>query len=389
VSSATNRILVVDDDLGLRDGCRRVLGGQGYEVETAAGGREALERIRSARFDLALLDIMMPDMSGLDVLVDARRIDPDLVCVILTGYATVELAVEAVRRGAYDFCSKPFSADELIRAVSRGLEHRALTLEARRLQDVEREAQDLERARAELERVDRARSQLMFTVAHELRAPVAAIQGFLRVILEGYVSPEKSREMLQRAEVRAGELIHLIQDLLQLASLREAPPPSTRPRADVAGALREVLSLLALEAEAKHIELKVATVSEAWAALPAEHMREVWTNLIGNAIRYTQGAGSIRVDVSVRDGLVVGSVADTGIGIDAADLPKLFQEFYRTQEARAMVKGGTGLGLAIVKRILDAAGGKIQVRSVLGKGSTFVFEVPEATHDPAQPETAG
>ncbi|MGD8857659.1 MAG: response regulator, partial [Chloroflexota bacterium] len=127
------RILVIDDELGIRQGCRRVLAPQGFQVETAASLQEGLAQLRSAQFDLVLLDVMMPDGRGFDLLGPIHEQDPDTIAIIITGYATVELAVEAIKAGAYDFIAKPFTPDVLLHAVNQGLERRRLSLSARRL----------------------------------------------------------------------------------------------------------------------------------------------------------------------------------------------------------------------------------------------------------------
>ena len=173
---AINRILVVDDELGLREGCRRALTRHGYPVDVAATGQEGLAKIQEGEFALVLLDVMMPDISGIELLKAIQNHDPDIVCIIITGYATVELAVSAMKLGAYDFIAKPFSDDNLVLAVEKGLEHRRLELEARRLQQIEEEAWRLSQEKAMLEELDGVKSAFMRKVAHELRAPIAAIE---------------------------------------------------------------------------------------------------------------------------------------------------------------------------------------------------------------------
>jgi len=384
-----SRILVVDDEPGIREGCRRVLVPLDFHVEVAENGHEALRKVRSGKFDLVLLDIMMPDVSGIDLLEPIRQHDPDIVCIIITGYATVELAVQAVKRGAYDFISKPFSADELILAVTQGLERRRLTLESHRLAASEEKARELAEAKEALERLDRMKSTFMLTVAHELRAPVAALQGYLRLILDGYGDPEKQRGMLVRADKRASELLTLIDDLLTLAHVREAAPTETRARVQVHKVLAEVIDLLRVNAENKGIALSVRVDAEPTVLATREHVRQLWTNLISNAIRYTPEGGEVSVSLAVDDGTAVGAVADTGIGIAEEDLPKIFDEFYRTRTAKEMVNRGTGLGLAIVKRIVEAYGGTIGVESEAGKGSRFEFRLPLAQQSPATAAAAG
>ena len=137
------RILVVDDELGIRQGCRRALEPHGCEVETISSFKEALQKIGAGHYDLALIDVMMPDGRGVDLLAPLIKNDPEIVCVIITGYATVELAVEAIKRGAYGFIAKPFTADVLLMTVEQGLEKRRLSIEAKRVQEMERQAAQL------------------------------------------------------------------------------------------------------------------------------------------------------------------------------------------------------------------------------------------------------
>lgn len=370
-------ILVIDDELGMRVGCQRALQGEGYRVDTAADGQEGLEKLESDRFDLVLLDMMMPGISGLEMLERISALDPDLVCVVITGYATVELAVQAIKKGAYDFIAKPFDSDTLLLTVDQGMEKRTLSLQAQRLAVLEAEAQELARQKTELERLDRLKSTFTLTVAHELRAPVAAIQSYLRLILDGYIAPEDQAKYLARAERRAQAQLELVNDLLDLARLQD---PDVLPEAEsvhLDQVLAEVLDAMAANADEKGIRV----TSEVATDLPpvsvsAGHAKQLWTNLISNAIKYTPDGGEVQVSLVESDGTLVGSVTDTGIGIAEDEIPLLFEEFYRSKAAKKHTQMGTGLGLAIVKRILDTYGGTIAVESEAGQGSTFTFELP-------------
>ncbi|MEW6718327.1 MAG: response regulator [Chloroflexota bacterium] len=138
----------------LRREDQRALEPLGYLTETATNFKEGLRKIQEGEFDLVLLDVMLPDGRGIDLLAHIRDKDPDLVSVIITGYATVELAVEAIKQGVYDFISKPFTSDVLLITVNQGLERRRLAQEARRLQAIEDEATELARAKEEMERLN-------------------------------------------------------------------------------------------------------------------------------------------------------------------------------------------------------------------------------------------
>jgi len=129
------RVLVIDDEPGMREGCRRTLALEGYRVETAADGEEAWRLVQAGGWDLALVDIRMPGLGGIELLERIQGLDPDLVCIVISGYATLDTAMQAAKRGAYDILPKPFTSDDLLLVVRRGLEHRALVLEARRLRE--------------------------------------------------------------------------------------------------------------------------------------------------------------------------------------------------------------------------------------------------------------
>ncbi len=368
-------ILVVDDERGIREGCRRALVPLGYTVDVADTAATGLRMLREGSYDLVLLDLMMPGMSGMEALGRFREIDPDIVVIIITGYATVEAAVKTIKQGAYDFISKPFTADDLILVVNHGLEHRRLSLENKRLTGIEEEAEGLARAKAELEKLDAMKSRFMLTVAHELRAPVAAIQGYLGLILDGYAADDE-QEMLENAHRRCGELLDMISDLLLLAHMKEKAAGVKKTTVSVARVLEEVTGLLRAEAERKGLTLKTEFSGQPEMLADEEHLRQLWTNLISNSIKYTPRGGRVVASVDQKDGRVIGVVSDTGVGIAADDLPRIFDEFYRTKQAKSIEEHGTGLGLSIVKQIVESYGGTIDVESHLGEGTTFTFTLP-------------
>jgi signal transduction histidine kinase len=374
MSDPKGRLLVIDDEQGIRDGCRRVLEPEGYRVETAgsiAAGRAAIE---SGDFDLVLLDVMMPDGKGIDLLETIRRRDPETVAAIITGYATVELAVEALKDGAYDFISKPFSGDLLLLTVERGLEKRRLSKEARRLQQVEAQAAELTRANEDMERLDRFKSAFMLTVAHELRAPVVAAQSLLRAMLRGLAGDvnEKQGEILARVEVRHQELLDLVNDLLALAESKTAAPERPLQRIELQPVLSKVVDRFRAQADGAGIELTLEMAPGQPAVMATEDgLGMVFGNLVGNAVKYTPPGGSVAVRLNRASQGVAVVVQDSGIGIGAEDVARLGEEFFRASNAKSSGIGGTGLGLAIVRQHLDRWGARLEVESEVGHGSTF------------------
>ena len=375
---AQGRILVIDDELGIREGCRRVLEPEGYTVETATTGQEGLRWIQEQPVDLVLLDVVMPDVRGIDLLGPIHEQDPDIVCVIITGYATVELAVQAIKAGAYDFLSKPFTSDLLLMAVRQGLERRRLSLEAGRLQALEQEAAELARAKEELEQLDRFKTSFILTVTHELRAPLTGLQSLLLALLKGYIPLDQREEILQRAIERAQDLLDMVNDLLKLAAVEGGEETRKREDLSLADALNKVFPLLKIQADEKGIACTLEVRNCPVVNAHPDQVAQLWTNLISNAIKYTPPGGQVSVILEEQDGWAIGTVGDTGIGIAPQDRARIFEEFYRTAPARNMESRGTGLGLPLVERIVEAHGGAIEVESELGRGSRFTFRLPVA-----------
>jgi signal transduction histidine kinase len=239
---------------------------------------------------------------------------------------------------------------------------------------------ELEALNEQLRRVDAERTRLTMLVTHELRAPISIIYSALDLALGGYATPEKTHEILGRAQKRAGELLDLISDLLDLTRLRE-PKTRQQPAAPIQidSLLEEVVAFVRPEAEEKGLSLLLEIAPGLPPVrVPADQAKLVWTNLLSNAIKYSERGDRIRASLRQQGSRVVGEVSDTGIGIAPEDLPRIFDEFFRASNARAMSQLGTGVGLSIVQRIVESHGGEIQVESELGQGTTFRFALPQA-----------
>jgi signal transduction histidine kinase len=365
------RILIVDDEAGMREGCRRALTSLGYVVDTAANLAAGRQLLGEEQYDVFLLDVMLPDGSGLDLIAPILERDTLAICIVITGFGSLEMAIEAVRQGAHDFLSKPFTSDELTLAVEQGLERR-------RLKALAGQAEELARAKGELEKLDEVKSQLMLKVAHELRAPIAAVQSYITLILAGYMADDEIEPTLQRVQDRLQELLDLTSDLLELARLKQAQDRTLRAAGPepMAGILEDTLALFQEQIRARQQSLRVEIRDRPMITAHREHLEQIWTNLISNAIKYTPEGGSIVISLLAQDADLVGKVADSGMGIAAEDQEHLFQEFFRTDQAKASGQIGTGLGLSIVKQIVDTYGGSIEFSSKPGSGTQFTFILP-------------
>lgn len=372
-------ILVVDDESGIREGCHRVLEPRGFQVETAASLQEGRDRISTRVFDVVLLDVMMPDGRGLDLLVPIREKDPDTVTIIITGYATVELAVEAIKAGAYDFIPKPFSPDLLIIAVNQALERRRLSLAAKRLRAVEAEAAELARAKQEAEQLSAFKTAFTFKVTHELRAPLAAAISLIRPLLRGLAGElsEQQRDILSRIEGRLDILMELVNDLLALATAKTTMLEETLVEIPIGPIIEKVISRLTSDATSRQLSL-TADVPAARTLVNATEkgLATILSNVLGNAIKYTPEGGQIELHIGRRCGQVLITISDTGIGIPAEDVPRIGDEFFRAKNARRSDIKGTGLGLSIVKELMSRYGGSMEIRSEEGHGTTVELLFP-------------
>jgi len=310
-------VLIIDDEEFILDSCCQVFTKEGYRTEKAKDGDAGLQKFKETKPDLVLVDLKMPRKSGIEVLEELRTIDPNCVAIVITGYATIESAVEAMKRGAYDFLPKPFTPDELRIIIRRGLERRQCIKEAERL----REEKEI------------MRENFISMVSHELRSPLAAVQQNLMVITGGMVGeiPEKANHMLLRMRAR-------IKDEKKITLRFTAPEkyPS------IVGN-RETLQML-------------------------------FTNLIHNGIKYNRRGGKVEVILEDEDQRTKILVKDTGMGIPQEKLPLIFEQFYRVKKKEDVV--GSGLGLSIAKKIVVAHSGSIEVESELGKGTTFMVYLP-------------
>jgi two-component system phosphate regulon sensor histidine kinase PhoR len=230
-----------------------------------------------------------------------------------------------------------------------------------------------------LEELEQAKSDFVFTVAHELKAPVAAIQSILRVLLEGYAGEifQKQKELIDRAERRLIALQGLIRDLLALGALKGALPEAKKTDVILNGIVNRVVEAVQPEVEQKGLELRVE-VPDTLVTIKAndDDLERLLSNLLENAVKYTPPKGKVRLQLSLNNNAVRIVVSDTGIGISPESMPRIFEEFYRAKNAKEMGQEGTGLGLSLVKHIVDRYHGEIDVESKVREGSTFTVTLP-------------
>lgn len=371
VADAQETIVVVDDDYAIRLSCRQTLSKTGYRVETFEDGAQGLDGVARLRPDLVVIDLKMPGISGMEVIPRVREIDPHIIVVVITGYATIGTAVDAMKAGAYDFLPKPFKPDELRLIAKRGLERRRLLKETQR---------------AEVERELLKRRFVTF-VSHQLKSPLAAIHQYLDVMRSLGDSEEDRRKRsgwLERCLCRSEEMQRLIEDWLTLSAAEVGRLSRQQVRVDLRRTVERILATYEGMASENEVTLSSEFPDEpcdVWG--DPNCLSVLFDNLIVNAIQYNRKGGTVTVKAEVTGGEIAVAVKDTGLGIPEEYQSMLFDEFFRVKDDRTRRVGGTGLGLPICRRIVTELGGIIEVESQVDRGSTFRVRL-SALREPAE-----
>ena len=480
------RILVIDDEYGIRTGIHQILKLDGYEIEEADTGQGALAAVEHGRFDAILIDYRLPDIDGLTLLQAIRAKDAEAMTCMITAYANIETAIAATRQGCDFFLPKPFSPEDLIGVIETLLRHKQVREEAARLK-LAHEASLFELASeksqthslveslrdavlvinragevvlvnramvellgtaesvllrqsartilettafspiaeaiaspisgrsvfdiemddrrfmaslspfhsegreilghiltvsdiSEIRRLTLEKTRFIRTMIHEFRSPLGAIKGMLEVAQDRSLGSDLAPylPLLERAEKRLDGLVELIGNLLSLSQIelegRKGPPENP---VDATAVLKEVWDLYRAQAEAKGIAYSLDAEEDLPGVMIAsEDLRTILLNLLGNAIKYNRDNGAIRIRVMRDrcDALI--TVTDTGFGIRADNLSKVFDEFFREKRPETRAIEGNGLGLSIVKRLVERAAGRMDVTSAEGAGTTFSVYLP-------------
>ena len=419
------RVLIVDDEESVTVTMAAILEMDGYSVATALRADDALTQIEAEEFDLVLTDLRLDDFDGMDVLAAARRKSPETVGIVLTGYASLESAVKALREGAYDYMLKPADVEELRATVARGIERRKLGEQLRaRVADLEsanrtinelneglqdRVAQataelrarvrDLDEARSELQtsyeklqELDKLKSQFLSIASHELKTPITAMSGFVQIAVRRIkrrlgagrpTEPDWKKEeetLLEQLEVvqrQTSKLARLVDELLDVSRIESGRLELRVSDVDLPELVAEVMRRHQLMATKHELRLNYDPERKLGVRGDRDHLEQVLNNLIGNAMKYSPDGGAIDVTVTrAGEQEVEFMVTDHGIGIHPAELMRVFGLFYRSPDRLARDVGGMGLGLYITKEIVDRHNGRIWADSEAGKGTAFHVALP-------------
>jgi PAS domain S-box-containing protein len=483
------KVLVVDDEKGLRVGTKRLLESEGYEVDAAQNGTEGITFGTSLDYDLAIIDLKMPDVDGLQVLKQIRDVHPNTVCFIATAYPGFDTATESAKLGAFNYIPKPFTPEELLTNLKQGYDRRLLLLEAdkwRRQREESLLEVAFEKTRlntiinsitdgilvvnkqgqavlynpsaliflqlpniiieeyiidklhpkiaelinkflekniyekksystqieikpertlfieatssavphpdgslagvvvvmkniTEAKKLEHLKSQFVSMVSHELKAPIAAVYGYLKLFSDTSInlSQEQKINHINRSQVRLDGLLKMVNDLLDISRMEMKTVQREIKDLNVVEVINSILELFQIELKKKNLNL-VFNLAEQDYIIKADsdEITRLFTNLISNAIKYNRENGIVEINLQHAGKYVLTTISDSGIGMKPEEKQRLFHEFFRAKNEHTKNISGTGLGLSIVKRIVESYAGRIEVESEFGKGTTFKIYLP-------------
>lgn len=349
-------ILVVDDEMGPRESLKMILNPY-YNVYTADRGAQAVEMLRQFPVDLVTLDLKMPGFSGINVLEKVKQHDPDIEAIIITGYGSLDTAIEGLRLGAFDYISKPFDVNHILALVHRGLERR--------------------NAKAQLRRV---KSDFLSNISHELRTPLSVVVGFVYLLLNQVIGKltEEQQKVLETVYRNSEELLELIDNVLWMTSLNAGDANATPEKFDARDIVNETMKRYDKTIREKGLRLNVQ-LGTADIPLVSDRAKveRVFHNVFNNAVKFTsEGEISVKVQPSAHRDNVDFEIMDTGVGIEQSKIDSIFEPFHQADNSMQRSYSGLGIGLTVARRMAELIGGKLAVSSRPGVGTRVTMSFP-------------
>ncbi len=362
VMAAQGNVLIVEDEAGPALALKMILKPY-YDVYTAERGEAALAILKSTPIDVVTLDLRMPGLSGMPLLAKMKEHDPDIEVIVITGYGSLETAVESINLKVFAYVSKPFDVLEILETTKRALQKRR-----------------------NLQRLRHIKEEFFANLTHEFRTPLSAIMGYSSILLDehGGTLTADQRHALDRIQSNSHDLLSCVEGIFFLAALEAGEIPVTAWTFDA----RQILGPLATRhADAfreKGIALHVADLPALPIRSDEEKVAKVVDVLVLNALKFT-AEGSVTVEGAVLpDASLEIRVRDTGIGMRPEEVREVLEGFRQADPTARKRFRGIGLGLRLVTRLLEALGGGLDVVSTLGSGTEFIVQIPPIAEDAEQ-----
>jgi two-component system, sensor histidine kinase and response regulator len=371
---STLKVLVVDDEPGIRSGITRIMRNfrVGYpfmdedfdfEVIEAETGEIAIDIIEAQPVDIILLDNKLPGMDGIEVLDYIKKKEFDSQVMMITSYASLDLAIKATNNGAFNFMPKPFTPEELRSSIEGITKHLFLK---RMTRQMNREGKQV-------------RFQFLSVLSHELKSPINAVEGYLKIMKERQVGDNLADydAMLDRSLERIKGMRNLIMDMMDLTRLESGKKVRELKKVDLNQVARIAMDTVEPMSIQKNVKMYLDAPENLFIPADPDEIEIILNNLVSNAVKYNRDRGSVHVILRQSESFVKIKVEDTGIGMSEEDISLLFHEFVRIKNEKTKMITGSGLGLSIVKKLVEENYcGKISVKSTPDVGSVFEVQLP-------------
>lgn len=373
-------ILLIEDELEVRESYVDMFGFLNLEVDTAENGKKGLEKLEKKHYDIILTDLNMPEIDGLETMRRVKKKDPEIEVIVITGFATIENAVDAMKQGAFDYITKPVSLEHVKIVMNKCIQK----IMARR------ENQTLRDTNSQLRELNELKDKFITITNHELRTPLAVLRGYFDLI-EMELESSDNADLVEYAGIinhTITEMMDMIESMHDLTSFKKYVSKLDRAIVDINDIVNEVTKEVRVLFENRNIQFDIQTEGKPLTAFIDKKMIfKAVRELIQNALKYTDKGGAVSVtsqSIPARKQIYL-SVKDSGIGIPMDKQDLIFEAFYEVQDVlhhstskTEFMGGGIGVGLSLTKEIVESNGGELAVESQPGKGSTFTIILPIA-----------
>jgi len=373
-------ILLIEDEQDIRDSYLDMLGFIGLQADAAENGIEGLKKLEHKSYDIVVTDLNMPQMDGMETMRRIKKKNPDIEVIVITGFATIENAISAMKQGAFDYITKPVSFEHvkivLNKCIQKILAHR--------------ENQALRNSNVQLREINELKDKFITITNHELRTPLAVLRGYFDLLeMEtGELNNDEINEYMEIINHTLNEMMAMIDSMHDLSSFKNFVTTHEKSLIDINDLLTDVCKESKIFFDKRNIQLSEEyNANPIYVRVDEKLMRRAVRELLQNALKYTKENGKVIVsskDVDSRNQVFI-KVADNGIGIPVDKQDLIFEPFYEVQDVlhhstskTDFMGGGIGVGLSLVKEIVASSDGEVVVESAPDKGSTFTIILPKA-----------
>jgi signal transduction histidine kinase len=385
--TSSAEILVIEDEKQVRQSYQEMFSYFGHHVDTACNGTEGLRLINKKDYDLVVTDLNMPEMNGIEVLKYIKKRKPYIEVIVITGYATLENAIQAMKIGAYDYFTKPIDLEHVRIVISKCIQQ----IKAKR------ENEELKELNTELKDLNELKNKFITITNHELRTPITVVKGYLELLeyfQNGNTSPE-FKEAMDIIGDTMDELVDLVDQMHDFSSFDNGKNKLCIKSFAVDKLLGVIFKEMKILFDKRNIDFKIEMKAPV-VMIKGDYQRikRSIREIVQNALKFTPEGGKVIIRYSTNEGNknINIQVIDNGIGIPADKHELIFEPFYEVQSTihhttskTKFMGGGIGLGLTLVKEIIESHQGKIFIESEENKGSTFSVILPYVSVEDKQP----